>query len=85
MAVLVLGAGIALRYADALPFHFPLFLLAAGGSALTSLPLLLGPLRVPDPRRFAWLQLSLDVVLVTAIANRAQPSPWREGRSSPAG
>jgi len=67
MAVLVLGAGVALRYADALPFHFPLFLLAAGGSALTSLPLLLGPLRVPDPRRFAWLQLSLDVVLVTAI------------------
>ncbi len=67
MAALVFGAGTALWYADALPFQFPLFLLAAGGSALTSLPLLLGPLRIPDPRRFAWLQLSLDVVLVTAI------------------
>jgi two-component system sensor histidine kinase PilS (NtrC family) len=67
VAVLVIAAGVWLQNATHTPIHLPLFALAAAGIAVSSVILLLGPPAVTESRRFAWLQVSLDAVLVTAI------------------
>lgn len=66
-AALVLAAGGWLHYANASPVQFPLFVLAVAGIALSSLVFMAGGPRISHSRRGAWLQLSLDAVLVTAI------------------
>jgi two-component system sensor histidine kinase PilS (NtrC family) len=71
-ALVVLGVGVVLRYVDAFffyfpAFYFPAFVAAVLGMGLASLILPLGEARIQDPRRFAWFQLSLDLVLVTAV------------------
>ena len=67
VAVLVVSGGTWLQRASPTPFHFPLFVLAAAGIAVSSVILLVGHPVVTESRRFAWLQVSLDAVLVTAI------------------
>ena len=66
-AVVVLVAGEWLRQSDAATVQFPLFLLAVAGLAASSLLPLVGPLPAAQNRYFAWLQVVLDTVLVTAI------------------
>jgi two-component system sensor histidine kinase PilS (NtrC family) len=68
-AAVVLAVGALLRSAQsfAYPFEFSGFAIAVIGMGLACLLLPLAESRVRDPRRFAWLQLSLDVALVTAI------------------
>ncbi|HET6369502.1 MAG TPA: PAS domain S-box protein, partial [Pseudomonadales bacterium] len=67
MAALVFAVGVWLRATGTFPFQFPLFVLAICGTGLTSLPLVAGWPAARRERRFAWLLLGLDVVLVTAI------------------
>jgi two-component system sensor histidine kinase PilS (NtrC family) len=66
-AVVVLVAGEWLRQSDAATVQFPLFVLAVAGLAASSLLPLVGPLPAAQNRYFAWLQVVLDTVLVTAI------------------
>jgi two-component system sensor histidine kinase PilS (NtrC family) len=64
---MVLTAGALLRYADGFHFDFLPFATAALAAALISGVLLVGSAHVIDLRRFAWLQIVVDVVLVTGI------------------
>jgi two-component system, NtrC family, sensor histidine kinase PilS len=66
-AVLVLSVGVLLRHVEAFPFPFASFMTAIAGIGLACLILPLGRARIRDPRRFAWFQLSLDMVLITAV------------------
>ena len=66
-AAVVLGVGILLRSSGASFFSFPAFAAAVLGMGLACFILPLGGARIQDPRRFAWFQLSLDMVLVTAV------------------
>jgi two-component system, NtrC family, sensor histidine kinase PilS len=66
-ALVVLGVGVLLRYAEAFFFSFPAFAAAVLGMGVACLVLPLGESSIRDPRRFAWFQLSLDMVLVTAV------------------
>src|SRR6266545_3080466 len=66
-AAVVLAIGALLRYVATSPFPFGPFAMAVAGMGLACLLLPLGEVRIRDPRRFAWFQLSLDLVLVTAI------------------
>jgi two-component system sensor histidine kinase PilS (NtrC family) len=66
-ALAVLGVGALLRYVEAFPFSFPAFAAAVLGMGLACLILPLGEARIRDPWRFAWYQLSLDIVLVTTV------------------
>jgi two-component system sensor histidine kinase PilS (NtrC family) len=65
-AVVVVVAGL-FRYAEAFPYPLGPLLLAALGTALACLVLPLAASRTRSLYRFAWFQLSLDSVLVTAI------------------
>ena len=67
MAALVFALGAWLRVTGSFPFQFPLFVLAICGTGLSSLPLMAGWPEGQRGRRFSWLLLGLDVVLVTAI------------------
>jgi two-component system sensor histidine kinase PilS (NtrC family) len=67
MAALVFALGAWLRVTGSFPFQFPLFVLAICGTGLSSLPLMAGWPEGQRGRRFCWLLLGLDVVLVTAI------------------
>jgi two-component system, NtrC family, sensor histidine kinase PilS len=64
---MVLTAGALLRYADGFHFDFLPFATAALAAALISGVLLVGSAHVIDLRRFAWLQIGVDVALVTGI------------------
>ena len=64
---MVLAAGGGLRYAGSLRFDFLSFALAVSIAGLVSGFLMIGSPRATVLRRFAWLQVCLDVVLVTAI------------------
>jgi len=64
---MVLAVGILLNQADAFPYSFWPFVLAVLGTAVACTILPLGKAQVTDLRRFARLQLALDVTLVTAI------------------
>ncbi|HET8575534.1 MAG TPA: ATP-binding protein [Methylomirabilota bacterium] len=64
--IVVVVAGL-FRYAEAFPYPFGPLLLAVLGTALACLILPLAAGRTRSLYRFAWLQLSLDSVLVTAI------------------
>src|SRR6266542_2643919 len=66
-AAVVLAVGALLRYVGTFPYLFEPFAVAVAGIGLACLLLPLGEATVPDPRRFAWFQLSLDAVLVTAV------------------
>src|SRR5262245_45906110 len=66
-ATVVLAVGAQLRYVETITFPFPPFALVVAGMGLACLVLPLVHSRVRDPRCFAWFQLCLDVVLVTAV------------------
>jgi two-component system, NtrC family, sensor histidine kinase PilS len=66
-AAMVLAAGAVLRYAGSFQFDFLLFGLAVSAAGLVSCVLLVGSGRGADLRRFAWMQVCLDVALVTGI------------------
>lgn len=66
-AAVVLTIGVLLRYVATSLFPFGPFAVAVAGMGLACLLLPLGEARIRDPRRFAWFQLSLDLVLVTAV------------------
>src|SRR5688572_30420402 len=67
MAAVVFAVVVWLHATGTFPVHFPLFVLAICGTGLTSIPLVAGWPAARSERRFAWLLLGLDVVLVTAI------------------
>src|SRR5215468_9318286 len=64
---MVLAAGAVLRYAGGFRFEFLPFLLTVTVAGLVSCLLLAGSARSADLRRFAWMQVCLDVALVTGI------------------
>ena len=66
-AAVVLVIGALLRWAEVFPFPFGPFALTVAGMGLACLLLPLAQSRISNPRRFARLQLALDVALVTAI------------------
>jgi two-component system, NtrC family, sensor histidine kinase PilS len=66
-AAMVLAAGSMLRYAGSSQFDFLPFVLTVSGAGAVSCLLLVGSVRGADLRRFAWMQVYLDVVLVTGI------------------
>src|SRR5499425_2477681 len=66
-ATLVLVAGVLLRFADAFPADFPPFVVTVTTAALVACLLLLGTARSTELRGFAWMQICLDVALVTGI------------------
>ena len=66
-AAIVLAAGAVLRYAGSFQFDFLFFALAVSVAALVSCFLLFGSAHGADLRRFAWMQVCLDVALVTGI------------------
>jgi two-component system sensor histidine kinase PilS (NtrC family) len=66
-AAMVLAAGAVLRYAGSFQFDFLFFGLAVSAAGLVSCFLLVGSARGADLRRFAWMQVCLDVALVTSI------------------
>ena len=66
-AALVLAVGALLKTADVFPFPFSSFAMTVFAMALSCVLLPLSKTRITDPRRFARVQLSLDVALVTAI------------------
>ena len=66
-AAMVLAAGAILRYAGAFPFDFLPFVAAVSAAALISCLLLIGRARSLELRGFAWMQICLDVALVTGI------------------
>ena len=66
-ATMVLAAGALLRYADGFHFDVLPFATAALAAGLISGILLVGSAHVIDLQRFAWLQIYVDVALVTGI------------------
>ena len=66
VSVVVLATGGVLEHFGMFPARFAPFAAAVAGLGAACLLLPLGG-RVQDPRRFAWFQISLDAVLVTAI------------------
>jgi len=64
---MVLAAGAVLRYAGGFQFDFLFFALAGSVAGLVSCLLLVGSAHRADLRRFAWMQVCLDVALVTGI------------------
>ncbi|MBI1728558.1 MAG: PAS domain S-box protein [Candidatus Rokubacteria bacterium] len=66
-AAMVLAAGAVLRYAGSFQFAFLFFALAVSVAGLVSCLLLIGSAHATDLRRFAWMQVCLDVALVTGI------------------
>jgi two-component system sensor histidine kinase PilS (NtrC family) len=66
-AAMVLAAGAVLRYAGSFQFDFLFFALAGSVAGLVSCFLLIGSAHATDLRRFAWMQVCLDVALVTGI------------------
>jgi len=66
-AALVLAAGGILRLADAFPFAFLPFAGAVAAAGLFSCLLLIRSVRGADLSGFAWMQVCLDVALVTGI------------------
>ena len=66
-AAMVLAAGAVLHYAGSFQFDFLFFGLAVSTAGLVSCFLLVGSTRGADLRRFAWMQVCLDVTLVTSI------------------
>jgi two-component system, NtrC family, sensor histidine kinase PilS len=66
-AAMVLAAGAVLRYAGGFQFDFLFFALAVSVAGLVSCFLLVGSAHWADLRRFAWMQVCLDVALVTGI------------------
>jgi two-component system sensor histidine kinase PilS (NtrC family) len=66
-AAMVLAAGAVLRYAGSFQFDFLFFALAVSVAGLVSCFLLVGSAHGADLRRFAWMQVCLDVALVTGI------------------
>ena len=66
-AVVVLATGVLLQYLDTFPFPLAPFAIAVAGIGVACLLLPLGRARVRNPRRFAWFQICLDAVLVTAV------------------
>ncbi len=66
-AAVVLAVGTLLDSFRTFPFPLGPFAAAVAGMGLACLVLPLGKARARDPRRFAWFQLCLDVVLVTGV------------------
>ncbi|HUO65824.1 MAG TPA: ATP-binding protein [Terriglobales bacterium] len=66
-AAMVLVAGTVLRYAGAFHFDVLPFVVAVSIAALVSCLLLIGSARSLELRGFAWVQICLDVALVTGI------------------
>lgn len=66
-AALVLATGAMLGYVGVFPYAFPLFALVVSGAVLSSLMLLISGYRIDNLAQFAWLQLAIDMVLVTAL------------------
>ena len=66
-AAMVLAAGALLRYADGFHFDVLPFATTALAAGLISGVLLVGSAHVTDLQRFAWLQIYVDVALVTGI------------------
>jgi two-component system sensor histidine kinase PilS (NtrC family) len=66
-AAMVLTAGAVLRYAASFHFEFQPFVLTVLAGGLASCFLLVGRARAANLRRFAWMQVCLDAVLVTGI------------------
>jgi len=66
-AAMVLAAGAVLRDASGFQFDFPPFILAVSVAGLASCFRLIGSAHATDLRRFAWMQVCLDVTLVTGI------------------
>ncbi|HXJ84227.1 MAG TPA: ATP-binding protein [Candidatus Methylomirabilis sp.] len=66
-ALVVFGVGVLLRYVEGFSFPFLGFAAALLGMGLACLILPLSQTGIQDPRRFAWFQLSLDLVLITAV------------------
>jgi two-component system sensor histidine kinase PilS (NtrC family) len=64
---MVLAAGTLLRYAGAFHFDFVPFVVAVTVAGLISCLLLVGTTRSLELRGFAWMQICLDVALVTGI------------------
>lgn len=63
----LLPTGVLLAQWGALPFALPPFVLCLLGAAAASVAYLAVHRQVSNPRRFAWLQLILDVALSTAV------------------
>ena len=61
------GGGQPLAVRRAFPYRFRPFAVAVLGIAVACLLLPVGRRWMRDPRRFAWFQLALDVVLVTGV------------------
>ena len=66
-AATVLAVAVLFRFAEAFPYPFGSFALAVLGTALACLVLPLARGRITAPYRFAWMQLALDSVLITAL------------------
>jgi two-component system, NtrC family, sensor histidine kinase PilS len=66
-AAMLLAAGAVLRYAGGFHFDFLPFAMTILAAVLISAVLLLGSSHVTDHQRFAWLQICIDVALVTGI------------------
>ena len=66
-ASLVLVAGVLLRFADAFSADFLPFVVTVATAGLVACLLLLGTTRSSELRGFAWMQICLDVALVTGI------------------
>jgi two-component system sensor histidine kinase PilS (NtrC family) len=66
-AALVLAAGSLLRYSGAFHFDFLPFVVTVTVAVLVSALLLVGSARTVELRGFAWMQICLDVALVTGI------------------
>jgi len=66
-AAIVVAVALLFRYAEAFPYPLGPLVLAALGTALACLVLPLAVQHATSLARFAWFQLSLDSVLVTAI------------------
>ncbi len=66
-SAVILAIGALLRYLDTFPFRFRPFAFAVAGIGVACLLLPLGKPWLRDPRRFAWFQLVLDVVLITGV------------------
>jgi len=64
---MLLVAGAMLRYAGGFQFDFLPFAMAILAAVLVSGVLLVGSSHVADHQRFAWLQICIDVALVTGI------------------
>src|SRR5262249_57784047 len=74
-ASLVLVAGVLLRFADAFSADFLPFVVTVATAGLVACLLLLGTTRSSELRGFAWMQICLDVALVTGIIAASGGSP----------